>query len=401
MKRLVLLFIIFLIAVAVAPLLINEKGYVLIAMGNTTVESTVVTAIIGLIVLFLGLLISLRIIGGGMRFGKGTWHKVVFAGRRKAQRDFNKGVAAYVLNDYKQAEHLLVKAAGHQELSQASYLLAASACNQLALPENIKHYLSELALETTEKKALSIDTIVVAITLYFQQQDYIAARKLLDDYHKHIGHDARLLRLEIALSLKENRYLHAVEMLNLARKNKEIADQQITVWEKDAFYGAFTQQLKEHDSKQLHQYWNNLARKIKQRDEVAYAYMLVLAENNLSSELEDLIAPLLKKDTEDGLLKRLRHLPISHTNKLLPLVQKHLQKQPQSAKWLSFLAHLAYNSQQWDMAEKAFNSLMKLPEQAYDEADICAFAQVLTQLNKHEHANQIWLTHYREQHLAQ
>ena len=370
MKRIILLFVIILVAVALAPLLINEKGYILIAMGDITIESTVVTTIIGLTILFLFLLILLHLLGRGIKLGKGTWHKIAFASKRRAQRDFNKGVAAYVLNDYSQAEHLFVKAAGHTELSHASYLLAASACNQMNLPDNIQHYLSELDTQATDTKNISIDAVVVTISLHLQQQDYATARKLLDDYHKHIGHDARLMSLEISVSLAEKRFVHAVEMLNQARKNKEITESQIIIWERQAYYGAFKQQLIEHDSKQLHQYWNNLPRKLKRRDEISYAYLLVLSENNLSTELDELVTPILKQNADSSLLKRLRHLPIKKTNKLMPLVQKHLHSNPNSAKWLSFLAHIASNSEQWDMAEKAFNSLFNRDEKAYDDSDL-------------------------------
>ena len=55
MKRLVVLILLFFAAVAISPLLINEKGYILIAMGDLTVESTVVTAVIMLILIFIGL----------------------------------------------------------------------------------------------------------------------------------------------------------------------------------------------------------------------------------------------------------------------------------------------------------------------------------------------------------
>ena len=48
MKRLLLLLILFLSVVVVTPMLIGEKGYILISIGDSAIETTVITAIITL-----------------------------------------------------------------------------------------------------------------------------------------------------------------------------------------------------------------------------------------------------------------------------------------------------------------------------------------------------------------
>ena len=118
MKRLIILILIFFAAVAISPLLINVKGYILIAMGDITVESTVVTAIIMLVLVFIGLLLSLKVFRGSWQLGLGTWHKIAFASRRRGLRDLKKGMTAYVLDDYSQAEHLLAKSAEPSQLNK-------------------------------------------------------------------------------------------------------------------------------------------------------------------------------------------------------------------------------------------------------------------------------------------
>ena len=118
MKRLLLLVLLLLTlaAVALSPILIGEKGYILIALGDLTIESTVVTATIMLTLAFIALLIALKVFRGGLHFSFAAWNKIAFASRRRALRDLNKGVAAYVLGDYKQSEHLLAKCADSSSL---------------------------------------------------------------------------------------------------------------------------------------------------------------------------------------------------------------------------------------------------------------------------------------------
>ena len=109
MKRLLLLLLLIFAAVALSPILIDEKGYILIAMGDLTVESTVVTATIMLVLTFMALLIALKVFRGSLHFSFAAWNKIAFASRRRAMRDLNKGIAAYVLGDYKQIRTLISK----------------------------------------------------------------------------------------------------------------------------------------------------------------------------------------------------------------------------------------------------------------------------------------------------
>ena len=139
--KLLLLMLLFLTVIAISPILIGEKGYILIAMGDLTVESTVVTATIMLTLVFIALLMVLKFFRGGLNFSFAAWNKIAFANRRKALRDLNKGIAAYVLGDYKQAEHLLAKSAEASSLEHIAFLVAADASQKRALKPNPVHYL--------------------------------------------------------------------------------------------------------------------------------------------------------------------------------------------------------------------------------------------------------------------
>ena len=48
-------------------------------------------------------------------------------------------------------------------------------------------------------------------------------------------------------------------------------------------------------------------------------------------------------------------------------------------------------SEQWSMAEKAFESLTKLEGQQYDKQDLQAFAKALTEEGQHQAANEVWV----------
>ncbi|NQZ21350.1 MAG: heme biosynthesis protein HemY [Colwellia sp.] len=389
MKRITLLILIFFAAVAISPMLINEKGYILIAMGDLTIESTVVTAGIMLTLLFIVLLLSLKIVRSSLRLGFGGWNKIAFANRRRGLKDLNRGIAAFILEDHQQAEHLLAKAAEPSNFPRTAYLMAAAASSKQSLPSNTNHYLGLLAQEEHTVKTSGLESILVTIKLLMLQDDFSKARTMIDEHHKHIGHDARLLSLEIELSLHEKRFDYVVEQLVAARKQKTITEAKISRWEASAFYGAFNDKIRKESTDALTQVWQKLARKLKQREAILFAYCQVLAENNITAPLNNILLPAIKKGAELQFLQNIRQLPIISADELISAVQKHLHHDQHSGKWLSCLANLAAQAQQYSMAEKAFNSLVNLDGVQYDTTDLKNFASVLEQQGEYQKANQV------------
>ncbi|NQZ81168.1 MAG: heme biosynthesis protein HemY [Colwellia sp.] len=389
MKRLVILALLFFAAVAISPLLVNEKGYILIAMGDLTIESTVVTAGMMLVVLFITLIILLKVLRGSLKFSLGTWNKIAFAGRRRGVKDFNRGIAAYILDDYAQAEHLFAKSAEPAQCERTAYLLAAAAASKQSLRSNTNHYLTILENYDNAVQVSGLESVLVTIKLLIAQKDVKKARTLIDEHHKHIGHDARLLSLEIDLCIIEQRYDTAVDYLVSARKQKSLLNTTIKEWEAVVFSAVFNEKITKQDNTALSAYWKSLPRKIKQREAIILAYCQILAKHNITEPLDKILVPAIKKGQDTDFIKSIRTLPLSSADTLISIVQKHLHHDQLSALWLSYLAHLARASKQWPMAEKAFNSLVHLDGQQYDDIDLNAFADTLEQQGEFQKANQV------------
>ena len=398
MIRFIIIISLFFAMLALSPLLIDEKGYILIAMGETIIELTILSAAILFLLFAISAFIVFKILRGGFKVSFKAWHTVAFAGRRRGIANFNKGLAAYMLEDYQGAELLFAKSALPAKRQQSAYLLAAAASAKQQLDANTNHYLALLEQESTKLDNSDLASVVVKVKLLMNQKRddaYEKARALIDENHKQIGHDARLLALEIDLCLIEKRFETAVGYLTSARKEKSINDETIQAWEAKAYYGSFNDIIIHQDQTNLQTYWKALGRKIKQREAVLFAYCQVLAEQNITDPLTKLITPMLKKQPNARFLKHLRSLPIKQSEPLIAIVQKHLHSDNQNAQWLSCLGHLAVMSEQWSMAEKAFRSLVKLEanqqEKQYDKEDLQALAKALTEEGQHQAANEVWV----------
>ncbi len=391
MIRIILFIILFLATVAVVPYLIGEKGYILIAMGDFTVESSVVTASIMLVLLFIALMFGLRVMRGGIDLSLGVWNKIAFASRRRGQRELNKGVAAYLLGDYKQAEHLLAKSAEPSQQPQIAYLMAANAAQAQGLSANTDHYLQLAAHQKHSIKDIGLESILVQLRLLIDRQELSKARTLLDEHHRHIGHDFRLLSLEIDLCLAEQRFEQAIVQLEQARKQKNISNEQVEQWESLAFRGRFNEVIVEHSNGELLNYWQSLPRKVKQREAVLLAYCHVLAEQSIVEPLNKLLLPAIKKGTNGKLISALKSLPITHPEEFITAIEKHLHKNPDDTAWLSNLGHFSYQGKNFILAEKAFRTLQQKLTHPMAESDVRTFAKTLLKQGCHEEAASILL----------
>ncbi len=390
MIKLFLLILVFFIFISVTPLLIDEPGYISIAIYGMIYELTLYTAIFWILFVFLIAVLIFVILKGSFNFSLGAWKKVAFAGQRRGIKDFNKGVAAYILEDYVQAEHLLAKSSGPSKREHMGYLLASSAASKQNLRSNTNHYLGLLDSVGNTVKDSNLESVIVTIKLLITHEEYDKARAMIDDHHKFVGHDARLLRLEIDLCIFEKRYTAAADQLVAARKQKTINEETIINWEEKAFYGAFNQLIIEKDEEELTRYWNSLASKVQHREAVVLAYCKVLAENKITQPLTKILLPTVKKGENKALLMAMRSLPLESPEELIAIAQKRVDKNPASPLWLSCLAHLSVANKAWEVAEKSFNSLVELPDKQYDDVDLIGFAKTLEQQSQFEKATQVY-----------
>jgi len=386
MIKMILWVVLFLLIVALVPFVIGEKGYILIAMGDITIESTVVTATILLALLFVVLIMLLKLTRGSLHLGFGAWNKIAFAGRRRGQRNLHQGIAAFLLGDFQQAEHLLVKSAEPSRQPFLAYLTAAKAAHLQSKSANTDHYLQLADSQSLSLKDASLESILVQLNVLLARQEFNKARTIIDEHHKHIGHDARLLGLEIDLCIEESRYEAAIDRLKQASKNKELSSR-LPAWYQRIYQGYFAQL----DDESLQQSWQKLAKKTKQVPEVLLAYCNELAKRNIVEPIQKLLLPVIKKGADIQLINALKYLPLTSIEPFIQAVEKQLHKDASNTLWLSTLGHLAYTGKQYQLAEKALNSLQTHSDH-FEKADAVLYAKVLCALDKHKQANQVLLS---------
>lgn len=373
--------------IAVAPYLIDEKGYILIAMGDITYELTVVSAIIFLTMIVFVIAFIYWGTRLGFKISSLAWRKIAFSNKAKAKRDFQKGLGAYLLGDYPQAEKLMAGCAERSELANSAWLIAAASAKAQGNSAQTSNYLQYIAEHPEAQENFSFETLLVAGRLNLDDKQFTKARALLDENHKLIGHDGRLMGLDIEVCIHEGRFEQAIEQLKQVKKDKNISKNQVTQWEVKAYAGHFQNLIHMGSVESVANYYKALARKDRQSEGVILAYADCLINNGLIKNLEDLLLPLIKKDASEHFINELKTMPITHGDHIIFAVQKILQKQPENTLWLSALAHLCMENKEYDKAHKAFTSLLKL---AQHPDDLRGYATLLERMGEHQQANRVY-----------
>ncbi len=387
MFKVVLVFLLLLLVGSSAPFLIEDKGYVLISLGSYTYELTVVSLVV-LLVMFLvvtGILIwGLKI---GFKFGQVAWLKVLFSSKNKAIKNFQQGIAAYLIGDFARAEKLMANSADRCGMTNTALLIGAEASHKLNDTAKTENYLKRLESDEQAQKNFSFETLLAAGRLNLADKQFLKARTILDENHKLLGHDHRLQSLDIEVSIHEERFLPAIEALRKLRKNKHVNQQDLYDWEFRAFSGHFQTLIVETNVDAVVNFFDGLSRKEKRSEGIVLAYIHCLNEHGLTDKLEKVIIPLIKKGASPSFINRIKVLPMSHSQHSIDAVQRILLKDPHNVMWLSTLAHLCAENQDYDKAQKAFMALFKIEQNAYD---LKRYARLLNDMGEFRQASEVY-----------
>ena len=381
-----------LLACAIAPFLIDEKGYILIAMGDLTYELTVVGALILLILASLVFVLAYWGIRLFLKYSKKGYQRLALGSKAKAKKEFQQGLACYLVGDYEQAEKSMSKCAISSEYANSAWLVAANSANQRNEVASLENHLASLSEHEAAEQNFSAETLLGACRLYIETKHYDKARLLIDKYHRLVGHDGRLQVVLAQLCLHEDNAEKAIDYLTLAKKDKALIKSDfgrsvLTILEESIYTKHFNALLTAGSVKDVAKAYKGLNRKDRQSEGIILAYAASLVENGLTQQLEDLVLPMIKKDASSTFIGRIKQLPLQKCDHLIFAVQKILQKQPDNPMWMSALAHLSLNCGDLDKAHKAFVALLKLEQ---NKDDLQTYAKLLEQMGEHQQANRVY-----------
>jgi HemY protein len=365
MIRVILLLAFLIIGLIAGPSLIGEKGYVLIALKNTTIEMSVISlaiilffAVVGFLVLEWAVKRTFAIVNGSKHW-LGSW------GERHRQKQFHIGMHALAEGDLLVARRALMKVSS-ADFEGLNLLAAADVEAKLG----------------NETQALS----------YWQQAieipgSNLAAKLNMTRYEISQGRGAEALSIIETLSAKQKQKPNVIEVwasaLAAARQWHELHSK-LDTWRKAlgeryehwlglAAQAEYSEIAEKDGTNELISEWHKRSRKQKKNITEQKAFIEQLLHQNMHEEAQKHLITAQKSGPHTELLPLFKQLVLDKPLPSIKILEKWIKKEPENGLLYSTLGHVALHSGDLILAEKAINSAL---EHGQQQEDILLLAQI-------------------------
>lgn len=378
MIRLAIIVAILVAGLVIGPDLTGRQGYVLVAAGSYTIETTVTLFLVAAVLFYLLLLFIEWLLG--RIFGLSHRTRGWFMGRRrrKALSYTQSGMQALVAEDYATAEKMLVKGTKGNDLALLNYLNAATAAQAQGLEEKRDDYLRQ-AHEQSPGAGLAVG--ITQARLQYQQGQLEQALAGVQELEKTYGSQPAILKLQKDVYLATGEWQPLLATLDtLAGKGLLDADEKQAL-QRQAYAGWFDDTAKADGSDGLITLWQGLARKEKYQADILAPLCERLIGLKAHKEAQQLLLEGLDKTTDPRLLACLTRLQLGDYHPLLSALEKKAKKES-LPELHSALGQLYLKDNKPEQAEEQLQKAVSLKPCARDYVLLASLAEKRKDLAK-------------------
>lgn len=377
-----------LLAAGLSAAIAYDAGYVLIAWGGYTVETTAWVGLALLLLLLLAMYALVAMLHRGLRQGGmiSRWRAQRRA--RRGQQQTASGLLAFMEGDYQRAVKQLEGAAARTDTPLINHLMAARASAALGNTGQTEQLLQR-AEQSGRQAALAV--ALSQAELQLRNGQFAEARTTLDGVrgqaHRH-PHVLRLLK-EAYIGLGDWDQLLA--LLPELRRYLDLPEDELCALERRARLHQLDAAAGD-SAAALDGYWSRLP-KAARRDPVLVArHAHWLLEGGREAEAETLLRERLKREWQPELVALYGRVRGADVARQLALGETWLAQHGDDPALLCTLGRLALANQLWGKARDYFEASLRQRE----SAETCAeLGRLLNHLGQHERA-----AHYFERGLA-
>lgn len=378
MLRYLLLLLVTAAALIAGPLVAGNKGYVLIAIGQYTIEMTVISACLLAVGLYVLLLITESLLSRlfGLRGATRRW--VHRRRQRKTGLQLGNGLQALLEGRHAQAEKLLLASSAHGEEQSIRLLAAALAAHAQGASDRRDDYLQQVE-EGAPQLARGLS--LTRARLQQTQGDHEAAKQQLQARLAQTPDDPQLLA-QLAAHCLASQDWPLLDSLLPRLAQRRVASQLGQVGAQ--LYPALLE-AEAKDIDELTRRWEQLPKASRQQPEVVAGYVNRLLDLEARELAEQTLAPLLRKQPDHAALlapiRRWDHPALQ----LLAILQKVTTPNAAQALALGWLL----------LQQRDFPAARQQLEQALALQPSAAVYQALAQLMEQQRLFEKAATYYR------
>lgn len=349
MIRAVLIFLLLLVSVWLGIQLQHDPGYLLIAIHQWTMETTVWVAIIALILAFILLHTVLLILHWFIHLPT-SWRSWRTKRRvQYAQATTSQGLIEFSEGHWQQARNHLIKALPDTETPLLNYLTAARAAQEMGDNKLRDDYLREAQQSMPEAK-IAVELTQAQLQLANHQwEQALATLRHLQDLAPHHPYVLKLL-MQLYIEVKD--WGQLIILLPELKHHKVILGNHFTSLQHEAYLQAMIDLIKQDQSQALLDFIAVLPKNLRDDAELMIEYNRYLLTKHQETKAEKSLRHCLSKKFNEQLINIYGH--IRSNNSQLDFAESLLKTQPHSAALFLCLGRLAKAQNLWGKAKMYF-----------------------------------------------
>lgn len=357
-KLFLLLLIALLLGVGVVAVIETDPGYVLVAYGNYTVETSLWVGLLVLALFTLAIYAVVRLI---RRLVAGQNSLSSWLGSRRTRassRLTTRGLISFIEGNWQRARKQLLRGARNSEAPLVNYLMAARASYRLNEPEEMREYLG--AAEEAEAEAgIAVELTQAELKLHAHQ--YEQALATLVRARRNAGRHPYVLDLlhRAYYGLKDWEQL--AQLLPELKKYKVLDDAAAAALEREIYTSLLSAAARTgDDGEALRAAWQRMPGHLKQDELILADYVALLVDSGQHAAAEKVISRALKQRWDSNLVRQYGFTESEHPARQLAQAESWLSAHTEDPQLLLCLGRLAAREKLWGKARDYFESAYRL-----------------------------------------
>lgn len=365
MIRLGFIFLLLLASIWLGLQLQHDPGYVLIAIGSWTLESTLWVALCALFILVLLMYCTLTMLAWIIQ--RPTAWKNWAAKRRShlAQKKTRQGLIEFSEGYWLEAKNHLIKALPGTDTPLLNYLTAARAAQEMGDNRLRDDYLRRAQQSMPEAK-IAVELTQAQLQLANRQWEQALAT--LKHLHHLAPNHPYVLKLLMHLYEEVRDWPQLISLLPELKRNQIISGDDYRHLEQHTYLQAMADLMKHHQATALYDLFASLPKRLRDDPDIITTYCQFLIDTQKQyEEAERLLRRSLSKQFNESLIALYGKL--KQDTARLDFIESFLKKHPHSAALFLCLARLSQAQNLWGKAKTYLEKSITLNEtrEAYYE----------------------------------
>ncbi|MCE0493560.1 heme biosynthesis HemY N-terminal domain-containing protein [Vibrio salinus] len=382
MIRIIFLFLVLGLGLYAGTEYAGEQGYVLISIADKTLEMSVTTLVIFVVVALAILFAAEFIIKRILRAGSDTWNWFSIRKLKRSRRMTNEGILKLMEGDWKQAEQKVVRWARHHDMPVLCYLIAAQAAQEQGNSEKRDKYL-QLA---SEQDNASLAVELTKAKQYVQAEQYERALDSLGAVAHDYPQNPILLSLQKIIYVKLGKWEPLLSLVQDLKSTKMASGFEIQKLTDQAYCGLLSETSEHRGTEGLLDRWSDLPKNARSSSVICGHLVRLLLARNADEQAYALIKEHTKKHPNSELYGLLPELHLTNEKSAISLLEHALKKDANNAEVLSALGRIHLEKQNWSLAQSEFEKALSIRPSVNDFGYL---STALEKQNKHQDAHDV------------